>query len=327
VTHLHFYTKKLRLINKFFSYFTQSYLPLSGIQLLFISTCILLKTSALSAEKAVLIIDYLKDNIPIQQETVQLQRDSSSADYLPVKLQIGNEHTVLFNVKLPQLTNLPEQEMVMLPPKSRPTIQLSNEQANLSEQPLFLPPNNWKKHYFLDHLTSLLLLLYGFIYAIKQGKTYWQAKQKVPIEKIVATIDTKKIPCTSKEEPTKSSAEFSMDEINWLVNLQQTVEQNMSNIHFSIEQLASDLAISSRHLNRRIRQYTGFSTNQYIQETRLTTAKKLLDSQAYKSVKAVAYEVGYKDVKYFGQLFKKRFGHLPSAYFKKNRRRLMIQGV
>ena len=95
----------------------------------------------------------------------------------------------------------------------------------------------------------------------------------------------------------------------------------------SIRQLANDLAISSRHLNRRIRQYTGFSSNQYIQEVRLTTAKKLLDAQAYKSVKAVAYEVGYKDVKYFGQLFKKRFGRLPSTYFKKNGTRLMMQGI
>ena len=118
-----------------------------------------------------------------------------------------------------------------------------------------------------------------------------------------------------------------MEEINWLVNLQQTVEQNMSNIHFDIGQLASDLAISSRHLNRQIRKYTGFSTNQYIQEIRMTTAKKLLAAQAYKSVKAVAYEVGYKDVKYFGQLFKKRFGHLPSTYFKKNNTRLTMQGI
>ena len=170
--------------------------------------------------------------------------------------------------------------------------------------------------------------MYGFIYAIKEGKTYWQNKDKSPEETtpiVAATKETSIIPIV--EESTKTSSELSMEEINWLVNLQQTVEQNMSNIHFDIGQLACDLAISSRHLNRQIRKYTGFSTNQYIQEIRMTTAKKLLAAQAYKSVKAVAYEVGYKDVKYFGQLFKKRFGHLPSAYFKKNSTRLITQGI
>lgn len=303
------------------------YWPLKGLQLLFISSCILLNVSALPAEKAVLIIDYLKDNIPVQQRTVRLQADSVSAGYLPVKLQIGKEHTLLFKVELPQLTTLPEQEIVVFPLKERTTIQLNNQEVDLGEKPLVLPSANWTTHYLLDHLVSLLLLLYGFIYVIQQGKIYWQAKRKAPLREIVTTIDTKEITTAISEEPTMPAPEFSMEEINWLVNLQQTVEQNMSNIHFDITQLASDLAISSRHLNRRIRQYTGFSTNQYIQETRLTTAKKLLEAQAYKSVKAVAYEVGYKDVKYFGQLFKKRFGHLPSSYFKKNGIRLMMQGT
>jgi len=327
VNHLHNYTNLMGLINWCKHYLKQPYLPLKGYHLFIISSCILLNVSTLPAEKAVLIIDYLKDNIPIQEKTVRLQKDSISAEYLPVKLQIGDEHTLLFKVKLPPLTAFSEQETVVFPAKDEPTIQQNNGQENLKEQPLLVSPNNWAKHSLLDQLVSLLLLLCGFIYIINQGKAYWQANKNTSGEETVEAIEIKEAAPITSEDAIMPAPEFSLEEINWLVNLQQTVEQNMSNIHFDIAQLANDLAISSRHLNRRIRQYTGFSTNQYIQETRLTTAKKLLDAQAYKSVKAVAYEVGYKDVKYFGQLFKKRFGHLPSAYFKKNGIRLMIQGL
>lgn len=308
-------------------YLSQPYLPLKGSHLLFISSCILLKTSTLPAEKAVLIIEYLKDNIPIQQRTIPLQTDPLSNESIPVKLQIGTEHILLFQVQLPQLRTLQAEKTALLPTKNISTIQLSNPSSNLLNKPVVLPKRASTVDYLLDQSLSILLLLYGFIYIIKQGKTYWQTKKKAPPKKIIETIAAKETPISISEEPSNSPPEFSMEEINWLVNLQQTVEQNMSNIHFDIGQLANDLAISSRHLNRRIRQYTGFSSNQYIQEVRLTTAKKLLDAQAYKSVKAVAYEVGYKDVKYFGQLFKKRFGRLPSTYFKKNGTRLMMQGI
>lgn len=277
----------------------------------------LIKASAFSVDKAVLIVDYLKDNIPIEQRAIYLESDSLTNDYIPVKLQLGEEHTLLLQVKLPAVAPLSEKEMAMLPAKNIPTIQLSHQPANLLDKSSsFLPENQASNHLF-DRSLFLLLLLYGFIYLVKQGKSYWQTKKEQP-QKIETTVDTPVLELTDSEPTLTPSPEFSMEEINWLVNLQQTVEQNMPNIHFDVTQLANDLAISSRHLNRRIRLYTGFSTNQYIQETRLTTAKKLLEAQAYTSVKAVAYEIGYKDVKYFGQLYKKRFGRLPSTYFKKS---------
>ena len=273
--------------------------------------------STLPAAEAVLIIDYLKDNIPIQQRTIDLQTDSLSNEFVPIKLQLGDEHTLLFKVQLPQLATLMEEKAT----KSIPTIQLSRELVKVDDPEKNPAIKMTSSNNLLDHSLSILLLLYGLFYLLKQGKFYWQARHHIFQKTAVPTrVNTDESVETDKEPLLSTQPEFSMDEINWLVNLQQTVEQNMSNIHFDVEQLASDLAISTRHLNRRIRQYTGFSTNKYIQETRLTNAKKLLDAQAYKSVKAVAYEVGYKDVKYFGQLYKKRFGRLPSTYFKKQQR-------
>lgn len=277
-----------------------------------------MKSPILSAEKAVLIIDYLKDNIPIQQRMIHLERDSLSNELIPVKLQFGEDHTLLFQVQLPKLAALTNKEISLLPTKKTPIFPVGGDpiiQNSLEK----IPSIKMASSNLLDQSLSILLLLCGCFYLWKQINIYWQARSHTFQRKVnPVTADTTTL--VEEESVRSMQPEFSMDEINWLVNLQQTVEQNMSNIHFDIGQLANDLAISTRHLNRRIRQYTGFSTNKYIQETRLITAKKLLDAQAYKSVKAVAYEVGYKDVKYFGQLYKKRFGRLPSTYFKKQQR-------
>ncbi len=291
-------TKPRRLTNRAINRLLQSCFFKKNLLIALISSCVLMKVSALSTEKSVLIIDYLKDNIPIEQRIIYLKLDSLSKSYIPVKLELGAAQTLLLQVKLTEVAPLTKKEIGVLSAKKVPTIQLNSTTANL-----------------LDRSFFLLLLFYGVIYVVKQSKSYWQTKKEQPQE--IDIIPTTAVAEEAESEPISTTPKFSMEEINWLVNLQQTVEQHMPNIHFDIGQLANDLAISSRHLNRRIRLYTGFSTNQYIQEIRLTTAKKLLDAQAYKSVKAVAYEVGYKDVKYFGQLYKKRFGRLPSTYFKK----------
>ena len=98
-------------------------------------------------------------------------------------------------------------------------------------------------------------------------------------------------------------------------SLEEIVQENISDATFNVERLTELLFISRRQLQRRIKQFTGLSPNQYIQEARLLQAQELLQSRAKSSVKAIAYTIGIKDVKYFSQLYKKRFGKLPSAYF------------
>lgn len=327
MNHLPYFTNLLRLTISNIFFLNHALSTQKVLQVILISSCLLLKVTSLSAKKAVLVIDYLRDNIPIQQQSIHLQPDSSINQYIPVKLQLGEKHTLLFQVKLPQLATLSDlqAEFSGLPVQDDSPTQPEIKQTTLLDSPHPSVQTSCGSTHLFEHSLSIMLLIYGLFYLLKEGNNYWQAK-KVKKSKPVTSSDEfsdkeeKPLPSTSsshKEEVSSTPSEFSMEEINWLVNLQQTVEQNMSNIYFDIEQLANDLAISSRHLNRRIRSYTGFSTHQYIQETRLTTAKSLLEAQAYRSVKAVAYEVGYKDVKYFGQLYKKRFGRLPSTYFKK----------
>ena len=117
-----------------------------------------------------------------------------------------------------------------------------------------------------------------------------------------------------KETSFQEITERSQEEEQWLIQLETIVREQVSESSFSVEQLAQKLFISRRQLQRRIRSFTGLTPNQYITEFRLQTAREMLENAPSQTIKSVAFKVGIRDVKYFSQQFKKRFGRLPSSY-------------
>ncbi|MBL7817798.1 MAG: response regulator [Saprospiraceae bacterium] len=100
----------------------------------------------------------------------------------------------------------------------------------------------------------------------------------------------------------------------WLQDLEGVVTKRMSNFDLTAESIADDLAMSRAQFFRRLKTATGLTPNQYLLEVRFNHARHLLEMRKENSVKSVAYSVGMRDVKYFSQQFKARFGRLPSDY-------------
>lgn len=100
----------------------------------------------------------------------------------------------------------------------------------------------------------------------------------------------------------------------WLAELEQVIQKKMSNFDLTAESIADDLAMSRAQFFRRLKAATGLTPNQYLLEIRFNYARQLLETRKETSVKAAAYSVGMRDVKYFSQQFKERFGRLPSDY-------------
>jgi AraC-like DNA-binding protein len=72
--------------------------------------------------------------------------------------------------------------------------------------------------------------------------------------------------------------------------------------------------MSESSLLRKLKQLTGLSPQQYIQELRLNRAYELLDNSTNNySVQQIALQIGYKDTRSFSRAFKNRFGKLPST--------------
>lgn len=81
---------------------------------------------------------------------------------------------------------------------------------------------------------------------------------------------------------------------------------------------ASELAISVAHLNDTVKALTGSPVSVHIQQISILEAKRQLYFTD-KSVKEIAYEVGYDEPVYFGKLFKKVTGFTPLTFRQKFR--------
>ncbi len=100
----------------------------------------------------------------------------------------------------------------------------------------------------------------------------------------------------------------------WLATVNALIEEKMSHPEFSAPQMANDLIIGERSLQRQLKKLTGLTPNQYIQEFRLTKARQLLEENRYNTVAKVAYAVGFSNTQTFSRRFKQRFGKSPSTY-------------
>jgi DNA-binding response OmpR family regulator/two-component sensor histidine kinase len=109
---------------------------------------------------------------------------------------------------------------------------------------------------------------------------------------------------------------LSDEDVEWLSRLEDHVQKNIGNFNLSAEMIADEMALSRSQLFRKLKYLTGLTPIKYVQEVRFNHARSILENNTFSSVKSVAYEVGFKQVKYFSQQFKKRFGKSPSDYLK-----------
>lgn len=120
-----------------------------------------------------------------------------------------------------------------------------------------------------------------------------------------------------EEDTTKSDENVEQAETEspkWLANLEQVLEAQLADAHFSIDHISEQIGMSRRNFFRQMKEHTGLTPNQYLREFRLQKARQLIETRQCKSVKELCYAVGFLKVSYFSELFKKRFGKNPSEY-------------
>jgi AraC-like DNA-binding protein len=91
------------------------------------------------------------------------------------------------------------------------------------------------------------------------------------------------------------------------------VMSQIANPEFNIELLSNAMAMSRSSLNRKCQKEFERSANQYIVETRMQHAIKLLKENKY-SISEIAYGTGYESLNYFSRSFKNHFGQSPSSF-------------
>lgn len=92
----------------------------------------------------------------------------------------------------------------------------------------------------------------------------------------------------------------------------QCVDLNFQDNQFSVDTLASEVAMSKVHLNRKLKSLTDFSTNKFIQSYRLQKALKMLQEKEG-NVSEIAHKTGFNSTAYFVKCFREKYDTTPGA--------------
>ncbi|KAA3654383.1 MAG: DNA-binding response regulator [Calditrichaeota bacterium] len=91
------------------------------------------------------------------------------------------------------------------------------------------------------------------------------------------------------------------------------IEASLGDEEFSVETLASEVAMSTSQINRKLNALIGQPASQLIRSTRLQRAADLLTQNAG-TVAEIAYRVGFSDQAHFARSFHKQFERSPSKF-------------
>ena len=105
------------------------------------------------------------------------------------------------------------------------------------------------------------------------------------------------------------------DDAAFVLKAVRTMEANISNENFGVEQLADILCMSRSNLYIRIKRLTGESALQFVHKVRLEKACELL-KDSDKSIADIAYETGFGSAAYFCTCFKREKGVSPNKWRK-----------
>ena len=93
------------------------------------------------------------------------------------------------------------------------------------------------------------------------------------------------------------------------------IEENISNIDFSVESLSVALGLSRGHLHKKLTAITGKKPIDFIRTIRLKRGRQLLE-KSQMQIAEIAYKVGFNSPYIFSVHFRKEFGSLPSEYLR-----------
>ena len=99
----------------------------------------------------------------------------------------------------------------------------------------------------------------------------------------------------------------------FLKNVQQIIEENLTNPNFGVQELAKQLNMSQPTLYRKIKKCTDLSILEIITGVRMTIAASLILQRKY-SMQEISEMVGFDSSNTFRKHFVAQFGVLPSKY-------------
>nr|WP_234445724.1 hybrid sensor histidine kinase/response regulator transcription factor [Carboxylicivirga marina] len=101
-------------------------------------------------------------------------------------------------------------------------------------------------------------------------------------------------------------------EIDFLMRIEDFVLENYLTKEISVFELAAELGFSRTTLYRKIKSLTGMSINAFVRSVKIKKSAELIAQGM--NVSEAAFYIGFNDLKYFRESFKKQMGKNPSEF-------------
>ena len=104
-----------------------------------------------------------------------------------------------------------------------------------------------------------------------------------------------------------------------MIHITDVIITNMDNENLTVDDIASELAVSKMKLYRKLKETVDMSPTEYIRHIRLENAARLLKTTG-KTVQEIIYACGFSSKTWFYREFQKKYGITPNEYRNQNKR-------
>ena len=144
-----------------------------------------------------------------------------------------------------------------------------------------------------DRISSIL----GMINDDHQKRFRMNQKMTVPDHLSPSAIGSKTV-----------NIEHSQSDQLWLNSFETSVRNNVGRKQLNLNLISDELAISQRHLFRRVDQILGITPNKLVRVIRFQLAWEAIASGKYRTIKEISNIAGYSSRSHFSKLFKEVYG-------------------
>ena len=163
-------------------------------------------------------------------------------------------------------------------------------------------------------LMTIVVTTIRYIQMLKRELKDVQLTSKEQVEVLGARLkEMLPITETVREIREDHAEQLGEDDRVFAERLKNYIEKNISNANLSVQDIAYEMNVSRTVLFVRMKHIFDSSPNNYLLNTRINYAKRLLSEPGVR-VSDVAYRCGFSDPKYFSRCFKKLTGCLPKDY-------------
>lgn len=179
-----------------------------------------------------------------------------------------------------------------------------------------------KNNKFTSHIPIILLTakadFKSKIQGLKHGADAYMTKPFVKnelllrVSNMITLIKSRQVRFSildnNSENDKNSTTENTEDQ--FLIDFKAFLIENIKDENLSILDFCQNLNISKSQLFRKIKATTGSTPGKLLKELRMDAAKNIF-SKSDKSIKEVAFDVGFNDPGYFSKVYKNYFGESP----------------